>query len=177
MRTVSLLQDWKRNSGNFKGRFVLLNFRLAALIQSHPVLRIVFFWYLAYYRVFVIWILGVELPPSLQIGAGLQLFHGQALVVNPGTVIGVNCVLRHSTTIGNKRVENGFSQCPRIGDNVDIGSNTCILGDISIGANVVIGAGSVVVKSVSPNCVVVGNPAKIIRQMPELKVLNRLQPV
>lgn len=147
----------------------MLNYRFAALVQSNLMLKILFFWYLAYYRVFIIWVLGIEIPPSVRLGRGLQLFHGQALVVNGGTVIGENCVLRHSTTIGNKHVEGGTSRCPRIGNNVDIGSNVCILGDVTIGDNVVIGAGAVVVKSVPPDCTVVGNPARIIRsESPQL---------
>lgn len=54
---------------------------------------------------------------------------------------------------------------PTIGDNVNIGSNTCIIGGVSIGDNVVIGAGSVVVKDVPSNVVIAGNPARIIRQL------------
>jgi putative colanic acid biosynthesis acetyltransferase WcaB len=46
---------------------------------------------------------------------------------------------------------------------VDIGSNVCIIGEIIIGNNVKIGAGSVVVNNIPDNCIVVGNPAKIIR--------------
>ena len=57
----------------------------------------------------------------------------------------------------------GGGNAPIIGDNVNIGSNTCIIGEITIGDNVVIGAGSVVVKDVPSNVVIVGNPARIIK--------------
>lgn len=50
-----------------------------------------------------------------------------------------------------------------IGDNVSLGCNVTIIGGVHIGNNVTIGAGSVVVKDVPDNCVVAGNPAKIIR--------------
>jgi len=113
------------------------------------------------YRYFVEWVLGIELPRKLTIGRGLALYHGQGLVVNKSTIIGEYCVLRNSTTIGHKRLADGsFSQCPRIGNNVDIGANVCIIGGITIGDNVTIGAGSVVVKDVPANSVVAGNPAK-----------------
>ena len=52
---------------------------------------------------------------------------------------------------------------PTIGDNVSIGANVNIIGNITIGNNVEIGAGSVVVNDIPDNCVVVGNPARIIR--------------
>ena len=106
------------------------------------------------------WFLGIELPYNTRVGRGLILFHGQALVVNKNTVIGSHCTLRHCVTIGNVK-ENG--PCPKIGNNVEIGANSCILGGIEIGDNVKIGAGSVVVKSIPANCVVVGNPAKVIK--------------
>jgi putative colanic acid biosynthesis acetyltransferase WcaB len=95
----------------------------------------------------------------------LSLYHGQALVVNKTTIIGKNCVLRNSTTIGHKKLADGtFSGCPRIGNHVDIGANVCIIGDITVGDNVIIGAGSVVTKDVPANCIVVGNPARILEK-------------
>ena len=70
-------------------------------------------------------------------------------------------MLRNSVTIGHKKLADGsLSACPRIGNNVDIGANACIIGNVQIGDNVVIGAGAVVVKDVPSDCVVVGNPAK-----------------
>lgn len=165
MNSSGVFQDWKRNSGNFKGRFVLAQYRLAHILSSQILLKIIFFWYLLYYRIFIIWILGIELPSNLRIGAGLQLFHGQSLVINSGTIIGKNCVLRHSTTIGNKSVCDGLGNCPVIGNNVDIGASTCIIGNVTIGDNVIIGSGSIVTKDIPSNCVVVGNPARIIRHL------------
>jgi putative colanic acid biosynthesis acetyltransferase WcaB len=52
---------------------------------------------------------------------------------------------------------------PVIGDNVEIGSNVVIIGDISIGDGAIVGAGSVVTKDVPAHAVVVGNPARIIK--------------
>lgn len=109
------------------------------------------------------WILGVELPWKTTVGEGLTIYHGYALVVNDGTVIGENCILRHCVTIGNKQLQDGsFSRSPIIGDNVDIGANVCIIGPVTIGDNSKVGAGSVVTKDIPPNSVVVGNPARII---------------
>ncbi|MDQ6990328.1 MAG: serine acetyltransferase [Mariprofundaceae bacterium] len=161
----SLFQDWDSNKGNIKGRIIMLAFRIANFLSHIP--RPFYYFgypYVILYRVVVEWILCVELPWKLKVGGGLRLYHGQALVVHDRAVIGRNCVLRHSTTIG---VAGTFADyggvAPIIGNDVDIGSNVVILGDISIGDGAVIGAGSVVVKSVESGVVVVGNPAHVIR--------------
>jgi putative colanic acid biosynthesis acetyltransferase WcaB len=162
--SYSVFQDWRANRGNIKAQFVLALFRLATLIRSNKLLIILFFWYLLFYRFFVEWVLGIELPWSLKAGSGLVVDHGQALVVNGESRLGKNVHLRHSTTIGSKQLASGgHSACPRIGNNVDIGAQVCIIGNIEIGNNVIIGVGSIVVKSIPANCVVVGNPARIIK--------------
>jgi serine O-acetyltransferase len=75
--------------------------------------------------------------------------------------IGKNCNLSHSVTIGYK--QRGSRQgAPVIGDRVYIGPNSVLVGDIHIGNDVAIGAGSIVVKSVPDRAVVAGNPAQIL---------------
>jgi len=163
-----LFQDWQANRQNFKGQLVLFWFRSVQLINRYMLLKIIFIWYLLLYRYWVDWVWGIELPRKLTIGKGLSLFHGHALVINQGVIIGEGCTLRNSTTIGHKKLADGsFSKCPRIGNNVDIGANVCIIGDVTIGDNVVIGAGSVVTKNILSNCVVVGNPARILEKKEE----------
>jgi len=158
-----LFQDWSANRQNFKAQLVLFLFRLVQAINKYTFTKIIFFPYLMLYRFWVEWGWGIELPRKLTIGKGLSLYHGQALVVNKGTIIGEHCSLRNSTTIGHKKLADGtFSRCPVIGNNVDIGANVCIIGDITIGDNVIIGAGTVVTKDIPANSVVVGNPARIL---------------
>ena len=156
-----IFQDWK--SGNSqKGKVVLLFFRLACLAKINVFVKVLLLPYLVFYKIFIEWILGIELPYQATIGQGLRLFHGQSLVVHRKVIIGNNCTLRHSTTIGNVTVDG---ECPRIGNNVEIGANVCLLGEIEVGDNVVIGAGSVVVKSIPSNSIVVGNPARVIKNI------------
>jgi putative colanic acid biosynthesis acetyltransferase WcaB len=160
-----VFQDWRANRQNFKGQLVLFMFRLAQLINKLMATKVIFYFYLLWYRYVVDWVWGIELPRKLIAGKGLSLFHGHALVINQGVVIGSNCTLRNSTTIGHKKLADGtFSACPRIGNNVDIGANVCIIGDITIGDNVMIGAGAVITKNIPSDCVVVGNPARILEK-------------
>ena len=157
-----IFQDWQANSGNTKGRIITLFFRIASYSSKNLLRRIIFFPYRVWYKIFVEWMMTIELPSRLQIGKGLRIFHGQALVINEQVKLGNNVTVRHSTTMGNKAAGSGY---PVIGDNVDIGSNVCILGDITIGNNVTIGAGSIVVKSVPNGVTVAGNPAKVINRI------------
>ncbi len=156
-----LLQDWRANRGNPKGRLVMVFFRLMHLLRRSLATFILFLPLFLLYRLLVEWLLCIELPWKTRIGPGFRLDHGQALVVNDGTVFGAGCTVRNSTTIGNKLQKDGsFSRAPVFGDRVDIGANAVIIGPITIGHDVAIGAGAVVVKDVPPEHVAVGNPAR-----------------
>ncbi|WP_400077996.1 hypothetical protein [Winogradskyella sp. R77965] len=99
---------------------------------------------------------------STKIAGGLMCYHPFATVINAKS-IGANFQFRNGLTIGNKGNDNSF--LPTIGNDVTVGANVVIIGDIIIGDKVIIGAGSVVVKDVPANCVVAGNPARIIREI------------
>lgn len=160
-----IVQDWKVNKKNPKGRIIMFLFRIANFCSTRKVYYYLGFLYLMFYRVVVEWMFSTEIPWNVKIGKNLTLFHGQALVMNNKVVIGDNCTLRHCTTLGNKQLHDGnFSGSPVIGNNVDIGSNVCIIGDIHIGDNVKIGCGAVVIKSVPANHIAVGNPAVVKTQ-------------
>jgi sugar O-acyltransferase (sialic acid O-acetyltransferase NeuD family) len=86
-----------------------------------------------------------------------------------GALINLNCTIGHDSRIGNfVEMSPGvhISGNCLIGDFVNIGTNASILPKISIGENVIIGAGSVVTKDIPPNCLVVGIPAKIVKNLP-----------
>jgi len=125
----------------------------------------IFFYPLIFlYKILVEWILGIEINLNAKIGKNFRLFHGQATVINGTAIIGENCLVRNGITIGSKILDDGtITKAATIGNNVEIGSNSVIIGDVNIGDNVIIGAGSVVVKDIPMNAIVGGNPAKIIR--------------
>lgn len=161
-----LLQDWAVNhTASLKSSLVLALFRLAQLTQRPPFyLAWPAKFYRGFYQLLVGWLLGIELPASVQIGPQLHLRHGVALVVHRDAVIGHHCTLRQATTIGTKqRADGSLTASPKIGNYVDVGANAVILGAITIGDYAVIGAGAVVVNDVPSRAVVAGNPAKILR--------------
>ena len=93
-----------------------------------------------------------------KIGNGFLGIHPFGSIVNANQ-IGDNFIIGNNTIIGK-----GSNGIPNIGDNVEIGVNSIIIGDVNIGSNVMIGAGSVITKDVPNNCVVIGNPAYIIKE-------------
>lgn len=97
---------------------------------------------------------------TTKIGGGCLPAHPYSTILNAES-IGDNFSFRHLTTLGNKG-DNEINNRPSILNNVTLGASVTIIGKITIGNNVVIGAGSVVTKNVPDNCVVVGNPARII---------------
>lgn len=164
MNKNGIFQDWDANWDNSKARVILVLFRTAVAVRRSKWKRKVFAPYLWLYRFWVEWCMNIELNWNAQIGSGLRIFHGHGLVVNGGTVIGKNCILRQGTTLGNLQRSNGhLSGSPVLGDNVEVGANVCIIGDVAIGDNAIIGAGSIVLKSIGVNEVWAGNPARYIR--------------
>lgn len=145
---------------------VRLALRLLALAQglrgAGPVGRIAAVPATKLYRLYSLHLIGMDVPAETRIGPGLVVFHGIGLVVHPATRIGEGVVLRQNTTIGAK--EGGAA--PSLGDGVDVGANSVVLGGISLGERCVVGAGSVVVHDVAPGDVVAGNPARPLSRRP-----------
>lgn len=146
--------------GNFRCLFFIIFFRIAHFFTKNKFMKFLGFPIIILYRFIVNWVLGIDISERTKIGKNFIIWHGIGLVVHPDSIIGNNVVLRHCTTIGNSKT-NG--KPPIIGNNVNIGSNSVIIGDIIIGNNVIIGAGSVVTKDVPDNVVIVGNPSKIVK--------------
>jgi serine O-acetyltransferase len=122
---------------------------------------------------------GIELSYPAIIGSCLRLPHAQCIVIGSGAVIGKYAEIYSRVTIGatwdlqtwdetsklySPRVKNGRNY-PIIGDNVRIGVGATILGPITVGNDVIIGAHSVVLEDVPNRCVVAGIPAKVLRYL------------
>lgn len=96
---------------------------------------------------------------SPEIGPGLFIQHGFATVIAAKS-IGKNCFINQQVTIGY----TSDNDCPVIFDDVTITAGAKVLGNITVGNNVMVGANAVVVKNVPDNCTVVGVPAYIIKE-------------
>ncbi|MDF0643570.1 MAG: serine O-acetyltransferase [Nitrospira sp.] len=108
------------------------------------------------------WATGIEIHPSARIGTGFFIDHGMGVVIGETAEIGDHVTLFQGVTLGGTGKERG-KRHPTLGNHVLVGAGAKILGGITIGDNVKIGANSVVLKSVSPNSTVVGVPARVIK--------------
>ena len=106
---------------------------------------------------------GIEIHPGAQIGRGLFIDHGAGVIIGETTIIGDNCTLYQGVTLGGTGKEQG-KRHPTLGNNVMVSAGAKVLGSFTIGDNCKIGAGSVVLEEVPPNCTVVGIPGRIVRR-------------
>jgi serine O-acetyltransferase len=101
---------------------------------------------------------GFQIPRSVEIGGGLALPHFGGIVINSGSVIGRNCNILQGVTLGNTK-RGGKKGAPVIGDDVYIGPNAVIVGNVKVGNNVLIAPNAYVNIDVPDNTIVLGNPA------------------
>ena len=105
---------------------------------------------------------GIEIHPGATIGRRFFIDHGMGVVIGETTEIGDDVLIYQGVTLGGTGNEKG-KRHPTIGNHVVVGTGAKVLGSISIGDNVKIGAGSVVVKPVPDNSTVVGIPGRVVR--------------
>ena len=99
--------------------------------------------------------------PGGFIDGGLKIYHTAGFTCVP-YIAGKNLSVFQGVSIGHGFSGKDTVYCPVFGNNVSVFANSTVFGDVKIGDNVRIGAGSVVCKDIPSNCTVVGNPAKII---------------
>ena len=104
---------------------------------------------------------GIEIHPGAEIGRRLFIDHGSGVVIGETAVVGNDVTLYQGVTLGGTGKERG-KRHPTIEDDVVIGDGAKVLGNITVGRNCRIGAGSVVLRSVPENSTVVGVPGHII---------------
>ncbi|MCA9498038.1 MAG: serine O-acetyltransferase [Nitrospirales bacterium] len=108
------------------------------------------------------WVTGIEIHPGAQIGRGFFIDHGMGVVVGETAVIGDFVTLFQGVTLGGTGKERG-KRHPTLGNHVVVGAGAKVLGNITIGDFVKVGANSVVLRSVPSNSTVIGIPGRIIK--------------
>lgn len=113
---------------------------------------------------------GADIQVNTIIAGGLVMPHPNGIVIHPAVKIGPNCLIFQQVTIGT----DGTNLVPVIGGHVDIGAGAKILGSVTIGNHVLIGANAVVTCDVPDGCTAVGNPATIvaIQKSPNLEYIR-----
>ncbi len=106
-------------------------------------------------------ITGIEIHPGAKIGKRLFIDHGMGVVIGETTEIGDDVTIYQGVTLGGTGKEKG-KRHPTIGNNVVVSSGAKVLGPFKVGDNSKIGAGSIVLKEVPPNCTVVGVPGRVV---------------
>jgi len=107
---------------------------------------------------------GIEIHPGAKIGRRLFIDHGMGVVIGETTEIGDDCLIYKGVVLGGTTLEKK-KRHPTLGNRVIIGSNSTVLGAITVGDGARIGSGSVVVKSVPPGSTVVGVPGRIVESL------------
>jgi serine O-acetyltransferase len=104
---------------------------------------------------------GIEIHPAAQIGRRLFIDHGMGVVIGETSMIGDDVTLYQGVTLGGTGKEKG-KRHPTIGNGVVIGAGARVLGNIRVGDNCRVGAGSVVLRDVPDNSTIVGVPGHVI---------------
>lgn len=106
---------------------------------------------------------GIEIHPGAKIGKGLFIDHGSGVIIGETAELGDNVTLYQGVTLGGTGKESG-KRHPTLCDNVMVSAGAKVIGSFTIGENSKIGAGSVVLEEVPPNCTVVGVPGRIVKR-------------
>lgn len=128
-------------------------FRKCSYYRNNKLLKPLYYYYRWKYRSKCVKY-GCDIPSHVQIGAGLKIDHPFGIVINSQAMIGENFNIKSGAVIGKN--DKGV---PRIGNNVTIGVNAVVIGNLTIEDDSIIGAGAIVVHNVPKSSVVVCEPA------------------
>ncbi|WP_423905967.1 serine O-acetyltransferase [Candidatus Spongiihabitans sp.] len=104
-------------------------------------------------------VFGMDIHPAASIGKGILIDHATSIVIGETAVVGDNVSMLHEVTLGGTGKDTG-DRHPKVNSGVLIGTGAKILGNVSIGKNAKVGAGSVVLNDVDDYCTVAGIPAQ-----------------
>lgn len=177
MTVFQLIQSdykkYKKYGGNFfaivfltQGFWALFQYRLAHAIFNGfriSVLRQLLLLLFLLWQKLIEMLTGISIPASAQIGHSFYIGHFDGIILNAKTVIGNNCNISQGVTIGISGLGT-HRGVPVIGNDVYMGANAVIAGNIVVGNHVLIGACSLVNSTIPDFSVVLGVPAVVISQ-------------
>ncbi|MEM8610574.1 MAG: serine O-acetyltransferase [Cyanobacteria bacterium P01_H01_bin.105] len=108
-------------------------------------------------------ITGIEIHPGATIGHGVFIDHGMGVVIGETAIVGDYSLIYQGVTLGGTGKETG-KRHPTVGTQVVVGAGAKVLGNIQIGNNARVGAGSVVLRDVPSDCTVVGVPGRVVHR-------------
>lgn len=154
-----------KHAGGMKSKIAILLYRLATLFRSrNPLWKLCAIPFVILNKIINECLFCVEIPWQTRIGYGLKLFHPHCIVINRDTVIGDHCSLRQGVTIGSVTDSNGQEGAsPLIGNHVEFGAHAVVIGAVTLGDNVKVGAGTVVTKDLPEGTIAVGQPFRIVK--------------
>lgn len=109
------------------------------------------------------WLTGIEIHPAAKLGRRVFIDHGMGVVIGETAEVGDDVLMYQGVVLGGTTLQK-VKRHPTIGNNVVIGSGSIVLGPITVGDNAKVGAGSVVVRDVPAGATVVGVPARLAGQ-------------
>jgi serine O-acetyltransferase len=109
------------------------------------------------------WTCGITLPYTVKLGRRVRLWHHSGMILHARS-IGNDVHIRHNTTFGVVRRDHN-TEIPIIEDRVDLGCGVCVLGNVTVGHDSVVGSNAVVVHDIPPYSVAVGLPARVVKSL------------
>lgn len=165
MAIKDIIEDLKTHREGLlaQGFWALLVYRLSAPRKhvKSKIFRIPYFIVNRIMQKFIEVTCGIHLPESTVIGRRLNIEHFGGIIVHGHCVIGDDVTIRQGVTLGNKGAGN-LAGAPRIGNRVDIGAGAKIIGNVTIGDDVRIGANAVVLTDIPSHSLAIGVPARIV---------------
>ncbi|MGI0523738.1 serine O-acetyltransferase [Rhizobium giardinii] len=165
MAIKDIIEDLKTHREGLlaQGFWALLVYRLSAPRKhvKSKIFRIPYFIVNRIMQKFIEVTCGIHLPESTAIGRRLNIEHFGGIIVHGHCVIGDDVTIRQGVTLGNKGAGN-LAGAPRIGNRVDIGAGAKIIGNVTIGDDVRIGANAVVLTDIPSHSLAVGVPARVV---------------
>ena len=164
---ISDYKKYKKYGGNFisilfftEGFWAIFQYRVANFVSKFkiPVLKHLCQFFCLIWQKGIELLTGVSIPSSASIGHSFYIGHFGGIIINANVIIGNNCNISQGVTIGVSGL-NENRGVPKIGNNVYLGANCVVAGDISVGDNVIVSACSLVTRDVESGSVVMGVPA------------------